>query len=179
MGEYSAYYVPIEQDTFSGREYEVAEKFWKIGIFLDTSNGEILARHKRMKWIKFRIPKTHHKFSYGGMGLHDGEDEIVPNYIHNVKCPSCGADLSDDFNDVTQNWSIEESDMLLDAPMTCSSCNETFKIGEANAEKPGFIAAKFYLYVSDISPDDDWEPAFKKTVESVLGPCKEIIAWDT
>ena len=179
MGEYSAYYVPVEQDNFIGREEEIAEKFWKIGIFLDTSSGAIMARHHRMRWIKFRIPKTHHKFSYGGMGLHDGEEEVVPNYVYDVKCPSCNVDITDDFQDVTENQNENNTYPLMDLLIKCNSCGVTTKISEVTVVEPGFLAAKFYLYVSDIFPDDDWEASFKATVESVLGPCKEIIAWET
>lgn len=179
MGEYSAYYIPLEQENFHGREAQVADKFWKLGIFLNTSNGEILARHKSMRWIKFLIPKTHHKFSYGGMGLHDGEEEIAPVYVHDVKCPSCNTDISDDFHDVTENQDDNSPYSLIDLPITCPACGVTTKLSEVIVAEPGFCVAKFYLYVSDINPDDDWESDFKKTVESVLGPCKEIIAWDT
>ena len=34
------------------------------------------------------------------------------------------------------------------------------------------------MWVADIEPED-WEPDFKRVVESVLGSCSEYTAWET
>lgn len=179
MGEYSVFYIPNEQDKFCGKEDEVAENFWKLGIFLQTTSGKIMKRQKKMRWVKFRIPKTTHEFSYSGMGLNDSDEHIVPYHVHDVKCPACNTEVFDEFHAADENLQDDEKSNLIDNTFECSSCGANSSLAEATVGAPGFSIAKFYLYVSDIFPDDDWEPSFKQTVESVLGPCKEIIAWDT
>lgn len=178
MSTHSVYYVPQEQTKFLGREDDVAEKFWKLGLFLETSSGKIMKRLQRRP--KFLLPKTKHDVSFSGMGLADCEEpHIVPDVVEGVHCPKCGEDISESFSEAEITPSETEED-LLKADVVCLACNEASPLTEINASPPGFVAAQFYLYVSDISLEDGpWDPTFKATVESVLGPCAELIAEET
>lgn len=42
----------------------------------------------------------------------------------------------------------------------------------------GAVWARVYLWVTDID-DESWEPEFKTTVESILGPCNEFHLWES
>lgn len=102
-----------------------------------------------------------------------GEWEPVPNSGYYLQCPHCAADVSELF---LYAWEEENEVPLPDRTVKCEACGRVVGSREARSEEP-FTLARFYMWVGDVG--DDWEPEFKSTVESVLGPCDELQAWDT
>ncbi len=177
MGEKSAYYIPDDQEHLIGKLEQLADQFWEKGIFLSTKDAHIYTRMKEYRDSNHQLPSCEHEFSYAEMGLADEEIEMpVPSNVYDAKCPKCDSEIYDEFTDALVDEDASSS--LPDRNITCPNCSNSFPASETKAEDPGFVFARIYMWVSDID-DDDWEPSFKRTVESVLGPCKEIVAWDT
>ena len=177
MGEKSAYYIPENQDAFKGKAEEISDLFWNKGIFLSTPDQHIYTRLRKYEEKGIAVPPCNHEFSFLEMGIADEGIEIpVPSNVYDAVCPKCEAEVYEEF---TESLALgDESVPLPDRIVICSSCNHSFKSSETKTTDSGFQFARVYLWVSDIY-EEDWEPIFKATVESVLGPCREIIAWDT
>jgi hypothetical protein len=123
MVEKSVYYIPEDQDKWFGKVEEIADIFWKKGVFLATPNKHIYARLQEFQEKGLSIPEWDHDFGFVEMGVADEGREV----------------------------SIES--------------------------EAGEFSARIYLWVADID-EEDWDSQFKITVESVLGPCKEVFAFE-
>lgn len=177
MGEITAYYIPEDQDTLSGRGEALADLFWEQGIFLASRDDHIHAKILAARKLGQPLPECVHRFSFGHMGLVDEPADIpVPPNVYDAACPACGAEVYEAFMEAMVDGDDDVN--FPDRPVLCTECGHGFPAGETVAHDPGFEFARVYLYVAEIS-DDDWEPEFRDTVESVLGPCREILAWDT
>ena len=176
MGEVTAYYIPEDQDVLSGRAEALADLFWEQGIFLASRDDHIHAKLLEARKLGQPLPESSHHFSFGHMGLVDETVAVpVPPHVYDAACPACGAEVYEAFLEAMVHG--EEAEFS-DRPVLCAECGHGFSAAETVAHDPGFEFARIYLYVAEIS-DDDWEPDFRDTVESVLGPCREILAWDT
>lgn len=176
MGEKTAYYIPEDQAKYYERVEELADKFWEKGVFLSTEDEHIYERLRLYKEQGKTLPKTTHEFCFAEMGIADeGMKLPIPSNVYDAQCPNCGADVYEEFTDSLADCDDED---LSNAIVKCPRCTNEFKSCNTVAKDPGFAFARVYLWVSDIE-DDNWEPSFKATVESVVGPCREIIAWDT
>ena len=61
--------------------------------------------------------------------------------------------------------------------VTCSICGiSSLSATLATLGEP-FEFARIYFWIADIG--DDRDPSFRDTIESILGPCREHIAWET
>jgi hypothetical protein len=110
------------------------------------------------------------------MGIADEpRPDPVPNLIYDLQCPRCSAELMREAYDV---WNAETETPIPERPIRCRKCRTEFPSADIKSEETPFTFARFYLWVSDID-EDDWEPRFKKTVESVVGPCREFKTWET
>jgi hypothetical protein len=176
MGEISVYYVPRKSTSFAGKEREVAEEFWNLGIFLDTPDHFIDKRIREWKRHGRELPRWKHSFRFGSMGVAGSAKAVpVPASFFDYYCPRCRAIVSDA---VHAAWFDTDSPVpLSERAVTCSNCGATTPSKNLDADEP-FTFATFYVWISDID-ESDWEPHFKETIESVLGPCDEFRAWMT
>ena len=176
MGEVTAYYIPEDQETLAGRGEALADLFWHQGIFLASRDDHIDTKLVEARKTGKPLPESPHFFSFEQMGLVDEAIDLpVPPHAYDAACPACGAEVYDAFLEAMLEG---EEPNLSERIILCGECGHGFAAVETVAHDPGFQFAKIYLYVAGIS-DDDWEPDFRDTVESVLGPCREILAWDT
>lgn len=176
MGERTAYYIPENQEKYFEQEESLADLFWEKGIFLSTKDEHIYQRLNDYKNQGKPLPDTNHEFSFGDMGISDEGIQIpIPSNVYDAQCPACSANVYEVF---TSSLAEGDTSDLRETLIKCPECSREFKSVQTVAKDPGFRFARVYLWVSDIY-DDDWEPGFKATVESILGPCTEIIAWDT
>ena len=175
MGYQTIFYVPESQAPFLGRAAEVAEMFWGLGVFVETEDGFV---GKRMAECKARgqpIPESVHNFTHSSIAIADYADPIpVPYRIWDLACPHCGADVLDHAYGV---WGTESDTLIPQREVKCPSCGTASSSSSLKSEDP-FTFASFYLSVTDVD-EDDWEPSFKSTVETVLGPTREYQVWDT
>jgi hypothetical protein len=179
MGYCTAYYVPERQEDVIGRTEEIRIRFWKRGVSLYSALNP-----KEKKVIESLendcpLPEWEHEFSFSEMGVHESTiDMPVPLMPYDARCPRCKAEV---FDDLRHAWyvSIEEDEEPdLDIDIKCSACQQLFAVDEMECPEQGFARARWYIWVDDIDPDE-YDGSFKQTVESVVGPCKEVIAWDT
>ena len=176
MGEVTAYFVPRDQAAWFDRAEEIADRFWDKGVFLSSPDGHIDQKIRRIRERGEELPARTHQFTYESMGIDDAGFFVpVPHNVYDASCPKCRAEVYEEFTNSLLSGG--EGD-LRDRPVSCSSCGHTFRAADTVASDPGFEFARVYIWVSDIY-DGDWEPSFRETVESILGPCKEILAWDT
>jgi hypothetical protein len=174
VGETSVYFVPEDQTRWIGREREVAEAFWAHGVFLAVPDDFVYERIRQWRAEGRALPGWKHAFQFGTMGLGGlGEWEPVPSLVYDLRCPECDADVFEALHEV---WEDETVVPLPDRTGACPSCRAVIRAGAARSETP-FTFARFFLWVSDIG--DGWDPTFKHTVETVLGPCKEYEGWET
>ncbi|MCA8912580.1 MAG: hypothetical protein KDB82_12820 [Planctomycetes bacterium] len=169
MGEYSLYFVPENQGRFVGRENEVAEAFWKLGVFLATEDDFIFERIAELEKQGSPLPEWEHDFEFGEMGLQDDEEaSIVPQELEALEltCPHCDEDITEQAYDVFDD--IDESPQPV-RPIRCVGCGKTMPFKDLKHGRP-YTFARFHLWVSDADPDYDGED-FRRTVEKVLGPC--------
>ncbi|QDV18739.1 hypothetical protein Pan153_34000 [Gimesia panareensis] len=179
MGEHSAYYVPEDQESVIGKSDEIRMRFWDLGVFLDCMDEPIASRLAEARKTGVSLPEWKHDFGFGGMGIQESEVDLpVPELPYDAQCPHCGAEV---FRDLADTWygseEIDESPDLA-AAITCSSCQKQFSVDEMKCPEQGFAHARWYLWVSDIDPDD-YDRSFKQTIEAIVGPCKEVFGWDT
>jgi DNA-directed RNA polymerase subunit RPC12/RpoP len=178
MGDVTAWYVPERQHELAGKAEEIADRFWKLGVFLSTPNDHIKARLRELTDKGIELPPWDHDFSFVDMGIGDEAVSIpIPYNVYDASCPHCGAEVYEQFTDAVSE-ALTNDDDPRDEHIRCPRCEFVFRASETAAPQTGFAFARFYVWVSDIQ-DDDWDSSFKATVESVLGPCREIIAWDT
>ena len=174
MGETSVYFVPDDETRWIGRERDVAEAFWALGVFLTVPDDSVYARIRQWKAEGRALPAWKHSFRFATMGLGGlGQWEPVPSLVYDLRCPACDADVFEFLHEV---WEDESAVPLPERAIACHSCGVSIPAGGAHSETP-FTFSRFFLWVSDIG--DDWDPTFKSTVEAVLGPCKEFQAWET
>lgn len=177
MGEKTAYYIPENQSELLGKVEEIADRFWDLGVFLATPDEHIYERLREYKEKGKPIPEWKHNFSFAEMGLADEGGEVpVPSNVYDATCPKCGAEVYEEFTDALSNE--EKNTELPNREVICSSCHHKFKASETKSNDTGLVFTRLYLWVSDIY-DEDWDPEFRGTVESIMGKCKEIVAWDT
>ena len=180
MGEVTAYLIPDHQNELAGREDEIADQFWNLGIFLQTASQKISKRLQQVEPDK--LPTSRHQLTFSGMGIEDpGFEVMVPGNVYDAMCPHCGADIYEDLAEALQAFTIDETPIQR-MQVTCSTCGASFAANQIKAPEIGLAFAKFYLWISDVEVDQDattWEPAFHATVESLIGPCRQILAWDT
>jgi hypothetical protein len=177
VGETSVYYVPDDEERWIGREHDVAEAFWSLGVFLVTKDRFIYERIGQWHAEGKALPEWEHGFSFAEMGFGGGQSQWdpVPNQVYELRCPHCTADLYDPLYEV---WNDDRSSVPLpERTVACHACGRQVCSAEAKSQEP-FTFARFYVWVADIDPGD-WDASFKRTVESVLGPCREYMAWET
>jgi hypothetical protein len=175
MGETSVYYVPKNQDACSGRSQELADKMWNLGVFLQTP--EIMERVRSFRESGTPLPEC--KFDlyqkFGDMGIADEMDEHpVPNYVYDIKCPSCEADVMDA---TYEAWGSDSEVSPKQRSVTCPSCGASHAARDLQFGQP-MTFARFYVFVSDCE-QDEWDPNFRKTLEGIVGPCSEFWEWST
>lgn len=175
MGETSVYYVPKNQDAWSGRAEDLAEKMWHLGVFLQTPRT--MERLSSLQESGSPLPDCDLDIDqkFGGMGIADEpEDDPVPNHLYDIKCPGCEADVMDA---AYEAWNSDSEVGPKLRPVKCDSCGTThpakdLRFGEA------MMFARFYVFVSDCE-QEDWDPNFRKALEGVVGPCSEFWEWST
>jgi hypothetical protein len=175
MAECSMYYVPRNQGAFAGRAREVAEAFWAIGEFVDAD--EVI--HERLKDYRARgeaLPASRHAFTYGLMGITDEvQPEQVPTVVYDLACPVCEGDVTEEV------WAVWESEgeaaPIPDRLVACATCSALTPSRKLSSSTTPFTFARFFLWVGDV--EDDFEPEFKQTVETILGPCDVFEGWET
>jgi hypothetical protein len=175
MGQTSVYYVPENQGAWSGRSEELADKMWDRGVVLETPR--IMERLRTFKETGRPIPDCaldiHQKF--GGMGIADESDDLpIPNHVYDIKCPSCAADLMDVAYDA---WASDSAISIKDRPVTCPACDSAHPSKDLRFGEP-MSFARFYVFVSDCE-QEEWDPNFRKVLESIVGPCREYWEWST
>jgi hypothetical protein len=176
VGETSVYYVPNDQQRWLGKEREVAEAFWPVGVFLVTEDRFIYDRIKAWQAEGRPLPEWPYKFTFAEMGFGSpGEFDPVPNVVYDLRCPHCDADIGDALRDAWE--AVDARTPVPERSVPCAACGQMVRSDSARSDTP-FTFAQFYIWVADIDPDD-WDPTFKQTVEAVLGPCREYQAWDT
>jgi len=176
MGELSVYFVPDNQQKLVGKSRQIAEALWALGVFVATEDQFIYKRIQDWKAARKPLPKGNHDFSFGDMGIADKlMPEPVPNLIYDLKCPRCAAEMMNETYDI---WNKETETPIPDRPIRCPKCSAVFPSREIKSEEMPFTFARFYLWVSDID-EEDWDPAFKETVQNVVGPCREFRACET
>ncbi|MBL0731211.1 hypothetical protein [Piscinibacter sp. HJYY11] len=175
MAEMSKYFVPKDDAHLLGKEREIADAFWNVGLFITTEDQFIYQRIKDCEKEGRPPPESLHDFTFAEMGLGGSPSfEPVPNSINDLACPKCGSDL---LSEAYEEWEDEDSEVALPLrTVTCPSCNTHSKSAELKSEDP-FTFSRFYLWVSDIE-SEDWDESFKASVEKILGPCQEITAWE-
>jgi hypothetical protein len=175
MGETCVYYVPENQDAWSGRAQELADKMWNLGIFLETPR--IMERLRSFRESGSRLPDCtldiYQKF--GGMGVTDeSDDHPVPNYVYDIRCPSCQTDMMGVTYDA---WGSDSDASAKQRPVTCPGCGSTHAAKDLRIGEP-MTFARFYVFVSDCE-QDEWDPNFRKALEGIVGPCSEFWEWST
>lgn len=168
------YFVPHDQESWVGRERDAAEAFWARGVFVMTPDRFIYDRIRQWESHGKPLPPWRHSFGFVEMGFGGlGEWEPVPSIVHDLRCPYCDTEMANVLHELFQ----EESGIPLpDRTAVCPNCDQTVRATEARAES-AYTFARFFLWVADIG--DDWDPSFRGTVESVLGPCTQYEAWGT
>jgi hypothetical protein len=186
LGEWTAWYIPERQEELAGKLDEAADRLWEKGVPVWMSDQQHAAKNRELQDKGITAPPWDHAFSHESIGLSDEEIYIpIPYNVYDASCPTCGAEVYQEFCDAMDDVLYDEPNSqhegldLRERVVRCPKCAHAFKTSEAEARETGFAFARVYLWVSDIAPEDDWEPSFRATVESVLGPCREIIAWDT
>ena len=176
MAEISKYFVPEDDAHLMGKERDIAEAFWNAGLFVVTEDQFIYERIKEWEKEGRALPVSVHNCTFAEMGLGGSPVyEPVPNSINELACPKCGSELTSEAYDA---WEDEDSETPVPLRnVTCPSCHAESKSTELKSEEP-FTFSRLYLWVADIE-SDDWDSSFKATVERILGPCKEITAWET
>ena len=92
------------------------------------------------------------------MGIQETDRLLpVPEMPYDAKCPKCGAEIVDDLADAW--YSSEDIDDMPDLSklVKCSSCQAELN-PMAMSEESCFAMAKWYIWVSDIDPDELWWP---------------------
>ena len=169
MGECSLYYVPENQGRFVGRENDVADEFWALGVFLATEDEAIFERVREYENDGKALPECEHDFEFGDMGLTDDEEELpVPQELDGLglTCPHCDADITEQAYDVYDD--IDDNPAPV-RPIRCICCGKNSPFKRLKSKLP-FTFSRFFLWVSDTDPGDDGT-GFLPTVEKVLGPC--------
>jgi hypothetical protein len=176
MGEVSKYFVPEDASNLVGKEHEIAEAFWNIGIFVVTRHRFIYQRIDDWNEEGRALPASGHDFPFAEMGLGASPlYEPVPNSIYDLACPKCDTDLTDEAHEV---WEDEDSRIALPLrKVVCPNCRAASKSANLKSQHP-FTFSRSYLWVADIE-SDEWDGSFKETVASVPGRCREITAWET
>jgi hypothetical protein len=173
MAECAKYFVPDDESRLIGKEHEVAEAFWKLGVFIATDDEFIYRRLADWQARGKPFPQCAHDFSFAEMGLGGSElGDVVPDPDH-VVCPECDADITEAAQDV---WYDEGAVLPLAArEVTCPECGAGTLSADLQSDEAPFTFSRFYLWITDVDPGD-WDETFKKTVETVLGPCQEFTA---
>lgn len=199
MGAFSVYYVPHDQEKWSGQRKEIEKLFWPHGIALHDFDA-LTELNNKMKENKEEWPETKFEFSFGYMGVVDEEImHPVPYELYdNWSCPQCSEKMD-------YQYIIDNSDaghlINLESYVTCRECNQKTTFKNLKSEDD-FALAKVYIYIGDVDPNE-WVPlflgkvqwnqeikqlvsnknkddlevlfpgtmSFKTTVESILGPC--------
>ncbi|MGQ2992991.1 hypothetical protein [Variovorax sp.] len=176
MSEVSKYFVPKDDTRLFGKEHEIAERFWAIGVFVTTPDRFIDERIKEWASAGRSLPTSAHDFSFAEMGLATSPlHDPVPNLIYDLACPQCGASLSQVANEI---WEDEESSLALPLrEVACPDCHAISK-PDALVSPEAYTFSRAYLWVSDVDLED-WDSNFIHTVESVLGPCVEYTSLET
>jgi len=176
MGETSKYFVPNDDSALIGKEHEVAEAFWKIGLFLATEDRFIYRRIEEWKKAGRPLPASAHDFGFAEMGL--GGSRLyhpVPNCIYDLACPECAGELAHAAYAV---WEDNNSEVALPLrEIICPYCQASTKSSELKSQEC-FVFSRLYLWIADVAPYE-WDTSFKATVESILGPCQKITSWET
>jgi hypothetical protein len=175
MGQTSVYYVPESQDAWAGRGEELADRMWNLGVFLATPR--IMQQLRTFRDRGQPLPDCqldiHQKF--GCMGVSDELDEHpVPNYVYDVKCPSCAADVTEAAYDA---WASDSELSPKERPVKCPACGSIWPAEDLRFGEP-MEFARFYVFVSDCE-QEDWDPKFRKALEVIVGPCREYWEWST
>lgn len=179
MGAHSAYYVPENQSAVIGRSDDIRLQFWDLGVFLDSMDDPIASKLEECKRSGAPLPKWQHDFGFGGMGIEESDFDLpVPEMPYDARCPHCDAEVFQDLADTWYGSEDLDDGPDLDAAITCSSCQKQFVPSEMKCPEQGFARGRWYIWVSDIEPDD-YDKSFRQTVESVVGPCREVFGWDT
>lgn len=179
MGEYSAYYVPEDQESVIGKSDEIRKRFWDLGVFLDCLDEPIVTRLAETRDSGVPLPEWKHDFSFGGMGIQESGVELpVPLMPYDAQCPHCCAEVFQDLADTWYGTSDIEEGPDLNAAISCSACQKEFSVDEMKCPEHGIARGRWYIWVSDIEPDD-YDSSFRQTIESVVGPCREVFGWDT
>jgi len=176
MAEVSKYFVPEDDADLVGKEREIAEAFWNVGLFVVTQDRFVYQRIEEWKKQGRPLPASVHNFPFAEMGLGGSPSyDPVPNSIYDLSCPKCGAEIAEE---AYEAWGDEESNIALpQREIVCPSCHVASKSITLKSQDP-FTFSRLYLWVADIETDE-WDSSFKATVEGILGPCQEITAWET
>ncbi len=176
MGETTKYYVPDDDASLLGKEREIAEAFWNIGLFLATEDRFIYNRIEAWKKAGQPLPPSAHDFAFAEMGLGGSPRyEPIPNSIHDLACPKCAGDLAAEAYAV---WQDEASAVVLPLrEVTCPHCHLSSRSSALKSTEP-FAFSRLYLWIVDVAPHE-WDTSLKASVEKILGPCQEITAWET
>jgi hypothetical protein len=176
VGETSTYYVPESDTTLLGNGDELIERFWDRGLFLATPDDRIYRRVQDWRNQGRELPTWEHDFGFASMGLVESLlYHPVPNMPYGVCCPQCETSVFEAAMDIWQRQGATEPvpERLVPCP-TCGVISPSS--GLASRDSP-FTFARVYFWVSDIG--DDFDSSFRRTVESVLGPCREYTGWET
>lgn len=168
--------MPKDDAHLIGKEREIAEAFWNVGLFVTTEDQFVYQRIKEWEMDGRALPESTHHFTFAEMGIGGSASfEPVPNSINDLACPKCGSDL---LSEAYDEWEDEDSEVALPLRIVkCPRCNAKSKSVDLKSQDP-FTFSRLYFWVADIE-SDDWEESFKATVEKILGPCQEITAWET
>src|SRR5262245_43561769 len=121
MGEISKYFVPVDEAPLWGRERELAEAFWALGVFVATSDGFVDDRIKLWNAQGRSLPEWKHNLGFANMGFGGSHlFEPVPNMIYDLLCRSCRTNIADSANEA---WEEDSEIILPERLIGCPTCN--------------------------------------------------------
>jgi DNA-directed RNA polymerase subunit RPC12/RpoP len=169
------YYVPENEQAWIGRAEELADRLWSLGVFV--ASPKTLERIAAFRANGESLPKCdvdiQHKF--GDIGIADANDyDPVPNYLYDIKCPFCAADVMQATYDV---WGSESEIPAKNRLVTCPGCGSRHLAKDLRFGEP-MSFARFYIFVSDCE-QEEWDPRFRTVIEGIVGRCREYWEWAT
>jgi hypothetical protein len=166
MGFYSAYLVPQTPLEPGPSLEEGCHRLWQKGLtFMNLPEwGEL---------PDWDYPDDF-EFEYMGIAISEKVDDPVPSPLYDLRCPKCNASMAEVF---AETWEELEDESLASHELRCAACGAMTRGDSLRSDTP-YTFARVYFFVSDIDPDH-WPKQLRHDVESVFGPCREYISWET
>lgn len=168
----SIYYVPLDQQRWTGHGQDAVQELFKLGIPADLYQGREL---RELEVEAARLPDCEVDFDqkFGGLFVVEATTrDLIPNQPGQALCPNCEHDLLEAMYDVLNGETDANDDARI---VTCEPCNQQFSLAELRFT-PDVTFARVYLCVTEI---DEWPAGFHALVERALGPCRSYREWST